>query len=212
MDNHDYDLLKIVIIEDDPVIREGYCQIIDGHKSFKVINTYSSAENALKGLVRENPDLILLDIGLPGMSGIDAIPKLKHLLPNVLILMMTVHETKELIFSALSNGVSGYLTKNAPAEKIIESIKEVRSGGGSMSAEVARLVMQSFCRSNASPLSKRETQILEEVANGKSRMGIAEELFIDYETVKTHLKNIYFKLGVHSRAAAIKTAKENKFI
>jgi DNA-binding NarL/FixJ family response regulator len=125
---------------------------------------------------------------------------------------LTVYEEESLIFRALGNGASGYLTKNTPANKIMEAIREVMSGGGPMSAHIAKMVISSFKRSDTSPLTRRETEILEQIATGKSRKRIADELYIDLETVKSHIKNIYYKLDVHSKADAIKTAKEQKFI
>jgi DNA-binding NarL/FixJ family response regulator len=204
--------VRIVIVEDDKVIREGYRFLIGEKQGYQVINTYSTAEQAIKKLTEDNPDLVMLDVGLPGMSGIEAIPKIKNILPQVLILICTVHDTEEIIFRALTSGASGYLTKNSSAVKIMESIREIMQGGASMSANVAQLVIRSFQRNAHSPLSRRETQILEEIAKGKNRRVIAEELFIDNETVKSHIKNIYAKLNVHSKADAIRTAKENKLI
>jgi DNA-binding NarL/FixJ family response regulator len=156
--------------------------------------------------------VILLDIELPGTNGIQAIPKLKKILPHAYILILTVYESEKTIFEALASGASGYLTKNTPASKIVESIREVKEGGGPMSVNIARMVIRSFQKNQESPLSKRETQILEQVAEGKSRSQIAKDLFIDLETVRSHIKNIYLKLDVNSRADAIKTAKENKLI
>ena len=141
-----------------------------------------------------------------------ALGDLKKLLPETYIIILTVYEQDMLIFRALGNGASGYLTKDTPPEKILSAIKEAMEGGGPMSANVAKMVIQSFQRNEESPLTRRETEILEQIATGKSRKRIAEELFIDLETVKTHIKNIYSKLDVHSKADAIKTARDNKFI
>jgi DNA-binding NarL/FixJ family response regulator len=208
----DQPAIRIVIIEDDKTIREGYCFLIGKTPGYSIINSYSSAEYALKKLAADQPDLILLDVGLPGVSGIEAIPKIRAVLPQVLILMLTVHDSEEIVFQALSQGASGYLTKNSSATKIVESIRDLANGGGSMSANIAQMVIRSFQRNANSPLSRRETQILEEIARGKNRRVIAGELFIDSETVKSHVKNIYSKLNVHSRADAIRLAKENKLI
>lgn len=204
--------IRVCIIEDDQTIREGYAYLIEQTEGYKVINAYPSFEEAAKKIVHDDPDVVLLDVELPGLSGIDAIPKLKKLLPETYILILTVYEQDLLIFRALGNGASGYLTKNTPHEKIIASIHEVMEGGGPMSAHIARMVIQSFQRNEASPLTRRETEILEQISTGKSRKRIAEELFIDLETVKSHIKNIYHKLNVHSKADAIKLAKDNKFI
>lgn len=204
--------IRVCIIEDDETIREGYVYLIGNTAGYKVTGSYASYEDAAKKLVSDDPDVILLDVELPGISGIDALPKIKKLVLEAYILILTVYEQDMLIFRALGNGASGYLTKNTPPEKIISAIHEVMEGGGPMSAHIARMVISSFQRNEASPLTRRETEILEQIATGKSRKRIAQELFIDLETVKSHIKNIYHKLNVHSKADAIKTAKDNKFI
>ncbi|MEN0052767.1 MAG: response regulator transcription factor [Mucilaginibacter sp.] len=204
--------IKISIIEDDDTIRNGYAYLIGATEGYDVVSTYCSFDEAVKKIAVDHPEVILLDIELPGTNGIDAIPKLKKLLPQCYILILTVYESEKLIFNALANGASGYLTKNTPSAKIIESIKEVKEGGGPMSINIAKLVIRSFQKNQESPLSKRETQILELIGEGKSRSQIAKELFIDLETVRSHIKNIYNKLDVNSRADAIKMAKQNKLI
>jgi DNA-binding NarL/FixJ family response regulator len=214
MQKYKYDLsIRIVIIEDDEIIRKGYGFLMENTEGFKVVDTYSSVENSLEKIKEDNPDIILLDVGLQGISGVDGIPILKKIVPDVQILMVTVYESEEIILKALANGASGYITKDSSPEKIMESVNEIMQGGGPMSSRIASLVIKSFHRNHRdSPLSKRETQILLEIAAGKSRGKIAEEFFIDYETVKTHIKNIYFKLNVHSRDEAIREAKKSKFI
>lgn len=205
-------IIKITIIEDDETIRNGYAYLIGATEGYEVVSTYSSYDEAAKKIAADHPDVVLLDIELPGTNGVDAIPKLKKLLPQCYVLILTVYESEKLIFNALANGASGYLTKNTPSAKIIESIKEVRDGGGPMSINIAKLVIRSFQKNQESPLSRRETQILELIGDGKSRSQIAKELFIDLETVRSHIKNIYVKLDVNSRADAIKMAKQNKLI
>lgn len=204
--------ILVALIEDDATIREGYAYLIGQAEGFTVVGAYGSIEDALKKIGNHPPDVLLLDVELPGVSGIEALPKLKKVLPDTQILILTVYEEESLIFRALGNGASGYLTKNTPANKIMEAIREVMSGGGPMSAHIAKMVISSFKRSDTSPLTRRETEILEQIATGKSRKRIADELYIDLETVKSHIKNIYHKLDVHSKADAIKTAKEQKFI
>ena len=204
--------IRIVIIEDDQIIREGYALLIGQTDGYQVVNSYVSFDEAAKSIADDAPDVVLLDIELPGTNGIQAIPKLKRMLPHVYIVILTVYESEKTIFEALANGASGYLTKNTPASKIVDSIREVKEGGGPMSVNIARMVIKSFQRNQESPLSRRETQILEQIADGKSRSQIARDLFIDLETVRSHIKNIYLKLDVNSRADAIKTAKENKLI
>jgi DNA-binding NarL/FixJ family response regulator len=204
--------IRVSIIEDDETIREGYAYLIAHTPGFKVVSTYGSVEQALKKLPSDGPDVLLLDVELPGTNGVDALPKIKKLIPDLHILILTVYEQDTLIFRALGNGASGYLTKDTPPEKLMAAITEVMDGGGPMSAHIARMVISSFQRAEASPLTRRETEVLEQIATGKSRKRIADELFIDLETVKSHIKNIYHKLDVHSKADAIKTARDNKFI
>jgi len=204
--------IRIVVIEDDQIIREGYSILIGQTEGYTVVNAYDSFDNAAKSICEDNPDVILLDIELPGTNGIEAIPRLKRMLPHAYILILTVYESEKNIFEALANGASGYLTKNTPAARIVDSIREVKDGGGPMSVNIARMVIKSFQRNQESPLSKRETQILEQIADGKSRSQIARDLFIDLETVRSHIKNIYLKLDVNSRADAIKAAKDNRLI
>jgi len=204
--------IKIVLIEDDHILRNAYQTLIANDEGCIVTNTYPSFDDAEKHLKADEPDVILLDIELPGINGIDALPAIKKMLPRAYIIMLTVYEFEEQIFNSLANGASGYLTKNTPVARIIEAIKEVKVGGGPMSSNVARMVIKSFQRSDNSPLSKRETQILEMISNGKNRKQVADDLFIDPETVKSHLKNIYGKLNVNSKSDAIEAAKKHKLI
>ena len=209
---HDRHTIKIALIEDDDTIREGYGYILGNKDGLRVCGSYPSYEIAAASIADAGPDVILLDVQLPGIRGVDAIPALKKLIPNACILILTVYETEEIIFTALKNGASGYLTKNTAPEKIIEAITEVVTGGGAMSAGIAKMVMQSFTKNPDSPLTKRETEILEEISQGKSRGKIATQFFIDVETVKSHIKNIYSKLNVNSKEEAIKIARKSKFI
>lgn len=202
----------VVIIEDDAIIRTGYQFLINDTEGYSVRNAYSSIEEALKNIQNEAPDVILLDIEFPGMNGVEAIPKLKKLLPKTNILILTVFDSENLVFEALCKGASGYLTKDTPSISIISSIKDVYEGGGPMSANIARMVIRSFQKNQDSPLSRREAQVLDLIAIGKSRSHIAKELFIEPGTVKTHIKNIYFKLEVNSKEDALKAARDKKLI
>lgn len=204
--------INVVIIEDDATIREGFSYLINASKNYKVVNSYANVESAMSHLVKDDPNVILLDIELPGIKGIDALPKIKQLLPKSHILMLTVYDNEENVFKALTKGAAGYLTKNDSPEKIMDAIQEVMDGGAPMSMNIAKIVIRSFHRNQNSPLTRRETEILEQIANGKSRSKIAKEMFIDLETVKSHIKHIYSKLNVHSREDAIKQAKNNKYI
>lgn len=203
---------RIVIIEDDETIREGYAYLINHTSPYSVVNTYPSFDAAKHKIVKDKPHVIILDIQLPGTNGIDALPYLKKMLPNTYIIMLTVYETEKIILDALANGASGYFTKNTSPARIIDAIKEVMQGGGPMSPDVAKIVITSLQKNQNSPLTKRETQILELIAVGKDRGQIASDLFIEIETVKTHVKNIYLKLNVNSRADALKVARSKRLI
>jgi DNA-binding NarL/FixJ family response regulator len=204
--------IRVVIIEDDKILLQTYKQLIEAESGITIANGYTSFESAERYLADDGPDIVLLDIQLPGISGIEAVPHIKRLLPKTHVVMLTVFESEEQIFQALANGASGYITKDSSSQKIIDSIYEVKDGGGPMSMNIARMVIRSFQKNMNSPLSKRETEILRMVTDGKKRSEIAEELFIELETVKTHIKNIYTKLDVHSRSKAINIARKNKFI
>lgn len=205
--------ISVAIIEDDHTIREGYTYLINNEGHYYVTGAYANAEAALAEMSQRPPQVILLDIELPGMSGLEVLPELRRLMPRTHILLLTVYDDEEHVFEALTLGAAGYLTKSTPAHKVIAAIDEVLSGGAPMSMGVARLVIKSFHRNTAtSPLTRRETEILELVAAGKSRSKIATELFVDVETVKSHIKNIYAKLDVHSREDAIRLAKDQRLI
>lgn len=204
--------INIVIIEDDQILLNTYKLLLEGEDEFSVTGAYTSVENAEKHLIINKPDVILLDIQLPGINGIDAIPMIKRLLPKVQIIILTVFEFEQQIFQALNNGAVGYLTKDSSSGKIFEAIREVRDGGAPMSMKIARMVIKSFEKNTHSPLSKRETEILSLIMDGKKRNQIAEELFIECATVKTHIKNIYAKLDVNSRSEAINIARKNKLV
>ena len=203
---------KITIIEDNDVVREGFALLIDSVNEFEVVGTYATCEEAMRRLSDDLPDVILMDIELPGISGIEGSSRIKKLHPEVNIIVITVHENSELVFEALCAGACGYITKNTEYSRLIDSIKEAMNGGAPMSSNIARMVVESFQKNQNTPLTSRETQVLELLSKGKSYTVIADELFIHKETVKSHIKNIYFKLQVHSKAEAIEKALKNKFI
>lgn len=203
---------RICIIEDNDVVREGFALLIDSVNDFDVVGTYATCEEAIRRLKDDHPDVILMDIELPGINGIEGSTRIKKLMPDVHIIVITVHENSELVFEALCAGACGYITKNTEYSRLIDSIKEAMNGGAPMSSNIARMVVESFQKNQNTPLTSRETQVLELLSKGKSYTVIADELFIHKETVKSHIKNIYFKLQVHSKADAIEKALKNKFI
>lgn len=203
---------KICIIEDNEVVKDGFALLINSINEYKVVNTYTNCEDAIKNINKDQPDIVLMDIKLPGMSGIEGTAKIKKLLPDVKTIVCTVHENSELVFEALCAGACGYITKNSNYSSLLDAINEALSGGAPMSSNIARMVVESFQRNQNSPLTARETEVLELIYKGKSYSVIADELFIHKETVKSHIKNIYFKLQVHTKADAIEKALKNKLI
>ena len=208
----DNELCRIVLVEDNDVVRDGLELLINSLTEHEVVGKFESCEAAIKNLESTMPDIILMDIELPGMSGIEGTKIIKKNHPEIDILVITVHDDSELVFQALVSGASGYITKNAPHNKILDAIEEVRKGGAPMTSNIARMVVESFRRNQDTPLSPRETEVLELLSEGKSYSVIADELFIHKETVKSHIKNIYYKLQVNSKAAAIEIARKNKLI
>ncbi|MGD1889636.1 MAG: response regulator [Cyclobacteriaceae bacterium] len=203
---------RITIIEDNDVVRDGFALLISSVSQHIVVNTYVTCEEAIKQLSDDRPDIILMDLELPGMHGVEGIRKIKKLLPEVNILVISVHTNSELVFQALCSGASGYITKNAGHSKILDAITEVKKGGAPMSSQIARMVVQSFQKITDSPLTSRETEVLELLAKGKSYSAIANDLFVHKETIKSHIKNIYGKLQVNSKADAIEKALKQRLI
>ena len=206
------ELVRIVIVEDDQLIRESFATLINENENYICVSDYDNCEDAIKNLSSDNPHIILMDIGLPGMSGIQGIRKIKNVKTDVDIITVTVHEEDDKVFDALCAGSTGYLTKNISPKQMINAINEVLTGGAPMSTNIARKVIRSFQKSTESPLTSRETEVLQHLARGKSYTMIADELYINKETVRTHIKNIYQKLNVNSKAGAIEKATKNKLI
>jgi DNA-binding NarL/FixJ family response regulator len=199
--------IKVAIVEDDEQVRENLAALIGGTKGFGCVGTYSSGEQVLETLPRRMPDVVLMDINLPGISGVECVRQLKSLAPEVHIVMLTVYDDSERIFQALQMGASGYLLKRSPSDEIVRAIEEVHRGGAPMSSYIARKVVQSFQKYSPSDkpaenLTKRETDVLSYVARGYTNKEIAEALGLSTETVHGYLKTIYTKLHVRSRTEA----------
>jgi DNA-binding NarL/FixJ family response regulator len=206
------DKTEIWIVEDDHVLREGYTSIINSSENFITTATFGSGEEMLKALARSQPRIILMDIELPGLSGVQVTERAKVKAPEVVIIMVTVYDDSDLVFNSLKAGASGYITKNSNYEQLLSAIAEIAMGGAPMSSKIARMVIESFHKNLHSPLSKREAQILQQVASGKTFTQISEELFIARETTKTHVRNIYRKLEVSCKADAIAKASKEHLI
>ena len=202
----------VVIVEDDDLIRESFTNLINEDERFICIADYDNCEDAIKNLSKDEPQLILMDIGLPGISGIEGIRRIKNIQPEIDIITVTVHDDDEKVFDALCAGASGYLTKNVSPERLLQAIDEVRKGGAPMSTKIAKMVIRSFQMSTQSPLTSRETEVLQHLSRGKSYTMIANDLFINKETVRTHIKNIYQKLNVNTKAGAIEKATKDRLI
>ena len=198
----------ISIVEDNDNLRATLAKVIDRAEGFHCVSHYPSAENALKNLPVVKPDVVLMDINLPGMNGVECVRKLKVLLPKTQVMMLTVYEDTDNIFAALAAGASGYMLKRTPAKELIEAIHEVLRGGSPMTTHIARKVVQSFQRSQASAaqtesLSEREQQVLELLSQGLIYKEISDKLGISYETVHTYIRRIYEKLQVRTRTEAV---------
>ena len=198
----------ISIVEDDDSLGEILSEIIHSAPGWNLIRRFSSAEEALENLAASCPEVVLMDIQLPGMSGIECVGRLKALHPEVLVLMVTVYDNNERIFEALAAGASGYLLKRDIPTKLMEALDDLLAGGSPMSSAIARKVVQHFqkpapTRSEEHNLTPREKQILELLAKGNLYKEIAWELNIGFETVRSHIDNIYRKLHVRTRTEAV---------
>ena len=198
----------VAIVEDNGKIRDGLEVLINGSSEFSCVATYETAEDALKSLPGKKPDVVLMDIGLPGMSGIECVEELKKKLPNVQVMMLTVYEDDDRVFKSLAAGATGYVLKNTMPAELFEAIRDLHNGGSPMSNVIARKVVQAFQQMGNSAkgienLSGRENEILSFVAKGYRDKEVADKFFISVETVRKHLRNIYQKLHVRSRTEAV---------
>lgn len=202
------DNLSVSIVEDDEDIRSNLVHLISCAPGFRLASTHGSAEEALGEIPQIRPSVVLMDINLPGMSGIDCVRQLKSELPQVQIVMLTVYEDSDQIFQSLRAGASGYLLKRTPGKKILESLQDVTSGGSPMNSHIARKVVQFFNQisqpdDQLATLSAREREVLEHLSRGQLYKEIADHLGISLDTVRKHLQSIYQKLHVHSRTEAV---------
>jgi len=201
-------IIKVAIVEDDVRVRKSLAQLIDLSEGFRCVNQYASAEKALAGLPGDPPDVVVMDINLPGMSGVDCVRKLKQILPGCQILMLTVYDQTENIFNALAAGASGYLLKQTAPAELLASIRDVYGGGSPMSSHIARKVVQSFQTPRAADgqaLTPREQEVLDYLTKGYMYKEIAGLLHISFDTVHTHTRHIYEKLHIRSRTELMST-------
>ena len=200
--------ISVSIVEDSDKFRETLARVLNRAEGFKCISQYPNAEDALKALPNDKPEVVLMDINLPGMNGVECVRQLKQLMPTLQVMMLTVYEDTENIFNALAAGATGYMLKRTPRDELLEAIREVHRGGSPMTTHIARKVVLSFQRAApaSSPtenLSPREAEVLDCLAKGFLYKEIAEKLQISYETVHTYIRRIYEKLQVRTRTEAV---------
>jgi DNA-binding NarL/FixJ family response regulator len=200
--------ITVAIVEDDPGVREELAKLITSARGFKCVGTYADAEAALVDIPRQQPEVVLMDINLPGMTGIECVRGLKLVLPSVQIIMLTVYDEVGQLFNSLLAGACGYLLKRTPADKLLEAITEARFGGAPMTRKIARKVVQYFhqigaARVEAESLSRREQETLALLAEGFRYKEIAEKMGISFNTVREYVHSIYQKLHVTSRTEAV---------
>jgi DNA-binding NarL/FixJ family response regulator len=204
--------ITVSIVEDNDKLRGTLAKVIGRAEGFRFASDYANAEDALAELPKVKPDVVLMDINLPGMNGVECVRKLKVLLPQTQVMMLTVYEDTQNIFNALAAGANGYLLKRSPTKELIAAIHEVKRGGSPMTTHIARLVVQSFQKPAApasaasndlAELSEREQQVLDLLAQGLIYKEIADKLQISYETVHTYIRRVYEKLQVRTRTEAV---------
>jgi DNA-binding NarL/FixJ family response regulator len=206
-------MLKVSIIEDNNTIREGLAALINGTTGYSCVGSFGDCESFLAKLSSLDVDVVLMDIGLPGISGIDGIVRAKKIKPDLNILMLTIYEDSQSVFKALCAGACGYLVKKTPPSRLLEAIKDAFEGGAPMSSLIARQVINVFQQTQGkvqqeedSGLSSREIEVLTSLSDGNNYQEIADRLFISVDTVRHHIRNIYRKLHVHSQSEAVAKA------
>ncbi|MCB9207621.1 MAG: response regulator transcription factor [Ignavibacteriales bacterium] len=206
-------MIKVAIVEDIKMIRDGLKILINGNEDFSLTGAYESVEDLLDEIADKTPNVILMDIQLPGISGIEGVKRVKNKYSKTSCIMLTVHEDNKNIFEALMAGATGYLLKTTPPSQIVDAIKDASEGGSPMNSNIANKVINLMkiahldkLSQNKVELSERETEILQKIANGTGYKNIADELFISIHTVRYHIRNIYEKLQVHNQSEAVSKA------
>ncbi len=200
--------ITVSIVEDNEQLRTTLARVIGRSEGFRCAGHYGDAEAALEGLPKDRPNVVLMDINLPGMSGVECVRRLKQQSPDIQVVMLTVYEDTDNIFNALAAGAAGYLLKRTKTAELLEAIREVHRGGSPMTTHIARKVTQSFQKAGPSPkptenLSEREQEVLDCLSQGFLYKEIADKLGISYETVHTYIRRIYEKLQVRTRTEAV---------
>ncbi len=200
--------IRVALVEDKRLIREGLGAILDRAAGLRCVGTYASVEQALPALEDAPCDVLLLDVHLPGMSGVDAVALVRGRFPDTRVLMLTVYEEEDTVFAAIRNGASGYLLKKTPPAQIVEAVRQARSGGSPLSPEVARRIVEHFRKFPAagrpeSSVTPQERSLLKLLSDGHSYQAAAEALGVSINTVRDHVRSVYEKLHVHSKSEAV---------
>jgi DNA-binding NarL/FixJ family response regulator len=206
-------MINVAIVEDNKTIREGLAALINGTSGFSCIGTYGDCESFLSELHSLPADVVLMDIGLPGMNGIEGVKRALDIEHDLNILMLTVYEDNDVVYDALCAGACGYLVKKTPPSRLLEAIREIQDGGSPMSSLIARKVITTFHKSkniqndgSEFDLTAREKEVLQSLGEGNNYQEISDSLFISVDTVRHHIRNIYKKLHVHSQTQAVAKA------
>ncbi|HXC35978.1 MAG TPA: response regulator transcription factor [Candidatus Acidoferrales bacterium] len=199
--------ISVSIVEDDHQVRNSLSRLIDSSDGYRCVSEHASAEDALEAIPKVRPNVILMDINLTGISGVECTRRLKPLLPGTQIIMLTVYQNTEHIFDALTAGATGYMLKQTKPEQLLIAVRDVHEGGSPMSSHIARKIVQSFQqhsqRDEPQSLSPREAQVIELLAKGYLYKEVADSMGVSYATVHTHIRHIYEKLQVRSRTEAV---------
>ena len=201
--------ITVAIVEDNDKLLATLARVLNRAAGFQCVSDYQNAEDALREIPKVSPNVVLMDINLPGMNGVECVRQLKATTPQIQVMMLTVYEDTENIFDALAAGANGYMLKRTPTPELLEAITEVHRGGSPMTMHIARKVVQSFQKAPATPvpatenLSEREQQVLDLLSHGLMYKEIAEKLSLSYETVHTYIRRIYEKLQVRTRTEAV---------
>ena len=199
--------ISVSIVEDDNKVRETLSQLINSSPGYRCVSEHASAEDALEAVPVIRPDVILMDINLTGISGVECVRRLKPLLPRTQIIMLTVYQNTEHIFDALAAGATGYMLKQTRPDQLLRAIRDVHEGGSPMSSHIARKIVLSFqsdpLRDEPQNLSPREVQVIELLAKGYLYKEVADSMGVTYATIHTHIRHIYEKLQVRSRTEAV---------
>ena len=204
--------ITVSIVEDNDQLRETLARMVERAEGFECLGQHPNAEAAIAAIPQERPNVVLMDINLPGMNGVECVRKLKQLVPTIQVVMLTAYEDTENIFNSLAAGASGYLLKRSKSAEILDALREVQTGGSPMTAHIARKVVQSFQATASAPvapteeLSPREQEVLNLLSQGFMYKEISDKLGISFETVRTYIRRIYEKLHVRTRTEAVAKA------